>query len=282
MAQIPLAYFPHPVFDTRPDLQPATNNPPSIGIDHGWRTTDENEDGSPLLDVKDIDVYHGAIQALWQISLQVGEGELVSLIGANGAGKTTIVESIAGLLAPAAGTIHFMGVRVDREPAHKVVELGISLIPEDKGIFRGMSVLENLELGAFSPKIRKKRQEVFRFVFDLFPVLSARRKQMAGTLSGGEQQMLAIGRALMGRPKMLMCDEPSLGLAPLVVKSIFRVIEQINRSGVSVILVEQNVRAALSLAKRAYVIETGRMAVFGEAGDLANNERVRSAYLGTV
>ncbi|PKN30586.1 MAG: ABC transporter ATP-binding protein [Deltaproteobacteria bacterium HGW-Deltaproteobacteria-21] len=235
-----------------------------------------------MLDVKDIDVYHGAIQALWQISLQVGEGELVSLIGANGAGKTTIVESIAGLLAPAAGTIHFMGVRVDREPAHKVVELGISLIPEDKGIFRGMSVLENLELGAFSPKIRKKRQEVFRFVFDLFPVLSARRKQMAGTLSGGEQQMLAIGRALMGRPKMLMCDEPSLGLAPLVVKSIFRVIEQINRSGVSVILVEQNVRAALSLAKRAYVIETGRMAVFGEAGDLANNERVRSAYLGTV
>jgi len=233
-----------------------------------------------VLEVKGIDVYHGAIQALWQVSLQVGEGELVSLIGANGAGKTTIVESVAGLLAPASGTIHFMGVRVDREPSHKVVELGISLIPEDKGIFRGMSVMENLELGAFSAKVRKRRGEVFRFVFDLFPVLQARGKQTAGTLSGGEQQMLAIGRALMGKPRMLMCDEPSLGLAPLVVKNIFKVIEQINRSGVSVILVEQNVRAALGLAKRAYVIETGRVAVCGEAGDLADDERVRSAYLG--
>ncbi len=194
-----------------------------------------------MLEVKDIDVFHGAIQALWQVSLRVEDGELVSLIGANGSGKTTIVESIAGLLKPAAGTVHFKGLRVDQAPAHKVVELGISLIPEDKGIFRGMSVLENLELGAFSPQVRKNKEEVFRLVFDLFPVLQDRKEQTAGTLSGGEQQMLAIGRALMGKPKLLMCDEPSLGLAPLVVKNIFKVIEQVNHSGVGVILVEQNV-----------------------------------------
>lgn len=235
-----------------------------------------------MLEVKDIDVYHGTIQALWQVSLQVDEGELVSLIGANGAGKTTIVECIAGLLAPAAGTIHFRGARVDRAPTHKVVELGISLIPEDKGIFRGMTVLENLELGAFSPHVRKTRAEVFQFVFELFPLLHARKEQTAGTLSGGEQQMLAIGRALMGRPKLLMCDEPSLGLAPLVVKNIFKVIEQINHSGVGVILVEQNVRSALGLAKRAYVIENGRVAAHGDAKHLAGDERVRSAYLGIV
>lgn len=233
-----------------------------------------------MLEVKDIDVHHGSIQALWRVSLQVGEGELVSLIGANGAGKTTIIETIAGLLTPSAGAVHFRGVRVDRKPAHKVVELGISLIPEDKGIFRGLSVLENLELGAFIPPNRKVRHETFRFVYDLFPVLSARRNQTAGTLSGGEQQMLAIGRALMGRPRLLMCDEPSLGLAPLVVKNIFKVIGQINSTGVGVLLVEQNVRAALGLARSAYVIENGRVTAHGEAKDLAEDQRVRSAYLG--
>jgi branched-chain amino acid transport system ATP-binding protein len=235
-----------------------------------------------VLKVDSIDVFHGNLQALWHVTLEVNEGELVSLIGANGAGKTTIVESIAGLLPLAVGSIHFDSVRLDKEPAHKIVELGICLIPEDKGIFRGMSVIENLELGAFAPESRRLRDRTFQFVFELFPLLESRKKQRAGTLSGGEQQMLAIGRALMGKPRLLMCDEPSLGLAPLVVKSIFKVIRQINDSGVSVLLVEQNVRAALKLTKRAYIIENGQVAGHGEAKRLLDDEKVRNAYLGTV
>jgi len=235
-----------------------------------------------VLELANIDVFHGDLQALWGVSLQVGESELVSLIGANGAGKTTIVESIAGLLTAARGSILFNGTRLDEKPAHKIVEMGVCLIPEDKGIFRGMSVLENLELGAFAPSSRKRRNETFPFVFALFPVLESRKAQMAGTLSGGEQQMLAIGRALMSKPKLLMCDEPSLGLAPLVVKNIFKVIQQINQSGVGVLLVEQNVRAALGLANTAYVIENGRVAGHGLAKNLLDDERVRNAYLGTA
>jgi branched-chain amino acid transport system ATP-binding protein len=235
-----------------------------------------------VLQLSNIDVFHGDLQALWGVSLQLGQGELVSLIGANGAGKTTIVESIAGLLTPASGSIVFDGTRLDQNPAHKIVEMGVCLIPEDKGIFRGMSVLENLELGAFTPQSRKAREETFKFVCDLFPVLETRKAQIAGTLSGGEQQMLAIGRALMSKPKLLMCDEPSLGLAPLVVKNIFKVIQQINQSGVGVLLVEQNVRAALGLANTAYVIENGRVAGHGLAKNLLDDERVRNAYLGTA
>ena len=234
-----------------------------------------------MLEVKNIDVFHGDLQALWDVSLQVGEGELVCLIGGNGAGKTTIVESISGLLTPVAGSIWFEGVRLDKEPTQRVVELGISLIPEEKGIFPSMSVLENLELGAFTRESRKIRNDTFGFVYELFPILNSRKKQMAGTLSGGEQQMLAIGRALMGKPKLLMCDEPSLGLAPLIVKNIFQVIKQINSSGVGILLVEQNVRAALGLAKRAYIIENGRVAGYGEAQTLLEDEKVRNAYLGT-
>ena len=234
-----------------------------------------------MLEVENIDVFHGDLQALWDVSLEVTDGEMVSLIGANGAGKTTIVESISGLLTPATGNIRFNGVRLDKEPAHRVVEQGVCLIPEEKGIFPGMSVLENLELGAFTPVSRKIRNDTFGFVYDLFPVLKSRRRQAAGTLSGGEQQMLAIGRALMGQPKLLMCDEPSLGLAPLIVKNIFQVIEQINASGVSVLLVEQNVRAALGLAQRAYVIENGRVTTHGEARSLLDDERINNAYLGT-
>jgi len=234
-----------------------------------------------MLEVKNINVCHGDIQALWDVSLRVEEGEVVSLIGANGAGKSTIVETISGLHTPASGSIVFDGVRMEREPSHKVVELGVSLIPEEKGIFPGMSVLENLELGSFTPKSRKVRDQTFQLVYELFPVLKSRRKQAAGTLSGGEQQMLAIGRALMSRPRLLMCDEPSLGLAPLVVKSIFAVLKEINDSGVSILLVEQNVKAALSLAKEAYIIENGRVGGHGNAQDLLEDERVRSAYLGT-
>ncbi len=235
-----------------------------------------------MLKVDQIDVFHGDLQALWGVSLEVGKGELVCLIGANGAGKTTIVESISCLLAPAAGSIWFNGERLDNKPSHKAVQAGICLIPEDKGIFRGMSVLENLELGAFNPDSRKLRYDTFKFVYGLFPLLESRKNQIAGSLSGGEQQMLAIARALMSRPKLLMCDEPSLGLAPIVVKNIFAVINQIGRSGVGILLVEQNVRAALKLAQRGYVIENGRVAGHGEARDLLNDEKVRSAYLGTT
>jgi branched-chain amino acid transport system ATP-binding protein len=235
-----------------------------------------------VLEIKDIDVFHGDLQALWDLSLKVRDGELVSLIGANGAGKTTIVESIAGLLKPARGSIAFHGVRLDDKGAHQIVEIGVCLIPEDKGIFRGMSVMENLEMGAFSPHSRKARFETLPSVFELFPVLDNRKRQIAGTLSGGEQQMLAIGRALMSRPKLLMCDEPSLGLAPFVVKNIFKIIQKINQSGVGILLVEQNVKAALGFADRGYIIENGRVAGHGNAADLVNDKKVIEAYLGTA
>ena len=234
-----------------------------------------------MLEVNKINVFHGDLQALWEISLAVGEGEIVSLIGANGAGKSTIVESIASLLSPASGDIRFQGARLDKEPAHKVVEMGICLIPEERGLFPGMSVLENLELGAFIATGRTERDNSFKFVYELFPVLENRKGQTAGTLSGGEQQMLAIGRALMSKPKLLMCDEPSLGLAPLIVKDIFNVIKQINQSGVSILLVEQNVRAALGLAQRAYVIENGRVTTEGDSKSLLADESIQEAYLGT-
>ena len=234
-----------------------------------------------MLEVNNMDVYHGDLQALWDISLEVGEGELVSLIGANGAGKTTIVESISGLLTPASGSMLFNGVRLDKEPSQRVVRLGVCLVPEERGIFFGMSVLENLDLGAFHKKSRKVKDETLESVYGLFPILKDRSRQVAGTLSGGEQQMLAIGRGLMSKPKLLMLDEPSLGLAPKIVKNIFEVIKQINRSGVSILLVEQNVRIALGLAQRAYIIENGRIIQHGDAKGLLSDEQVKDAYLGT-
>ncbi len=234
-----------------------------------------------MLAVDGIDVFYGQIQALWQVSLDLEDGELVSLIGANGAGKSTIVESIAGLLPLAAGSVTFQGVPLNRLPTHKVVEQGVCLIPEEKGIFPGMSVLENLELGAITPEKRKHREETFPWVYELFPLLEKRRGQAAGTLSGGEQQMLAIGRALMSRPKLLMCDEPSLGLAPVIVKQIFNILQQINKTGVGILLVEQNVKAALGLARRAYIIENGRVVGQGDAKALLDDEKVKDAYLGT-
>ena len=232
-------------------------------------------------EVNHIDAYHGDLQALWAVSLKIYEGELVSLIGANCAGKSTIIETISGLLTPAAGRVIFNGVRLDKEPTHNIVKLGICLVPEERGIFPGMSVLENLELGAFTPKSRNLRNETFKFVYELFPILKSRKKQGAGTLSGGEQQMLAIGRALMSKPKLLMLDEPAMGLAPLIVKAIFGVIQQINKSGVSIFLVEQNVRAALGLANRAYIIENGRITGQGDAKRLLDDENIKAAYLGT-
>jgi len=234
-----------------------------------------------MLEVNNIDVYHGDLQALWDVSLEVGEGERVSLIGANGAGKTTIVETVSGLLTPASGSMVFNGVRLDKEPSHRVVRLGVCLVPEERGIFFGMSVLENLELGAFHKKSRQVKDETLESVYGLFPLLKDRSRQVARTLSGGEQQMLAIGRGLMSKPKLLMLDEPSLGLAPIIVKNIFEVIKQINRSGVNILLVEQNVRIALGFAQRAYVVENGRIIQHGDAKDLLSDEQVKDAYLGT-
>jgi branched-chain amino acid transport system ATP-binding protein len=234
-----------------------------------------------MLEVEKIDVFQGEIQALWQVSLKIADGELVSLIGANGAGKSTIVESISGLLPLAGGSIKFDGLNLNKEPAHRIVEHGICLIPEERGLFPGMTVLENLELGAFTPASRSVRHETLEFVYELFPVLKSRRDQKAGTLSGGEQQMLAVGRALMAKPRLLMCDEPSLGLAPIVVKNIFKAIQQINQAGVSVLLVEQNVKAALDLSQRAYIIENGHITAEDASQNLLNNNKVREAYLGT-
>lgn len=233
-----------------------------------------------MLEVNNIDVYHGDLQALWDVSLTLQEGEVVAIIGANGAGKSTIVETISGLLTPATGSVIFNGTHLDKEPAHRIVQLGVCLVPEERQLFPGMTVLENLELGAFTPESRGGKDERLKFIYDLFPVLKARSKQAAGTLSGGEQQMLAMGRGLMSKPKLLMLDEPSLGLGPLVVKAIFEVVDQINKSGVGILLVEQNVRLALALANRAYIVENGRIAGHGDAKSLLDDKHVKEAYLG--
>ena len=233
-----------------------------------------------MLEVNNIDVYHGELQALWDVSLTIEDGEMVALIGANGAGKTTIAETISGLLTPATGSVIFNGMRLDKEPAHKIVQLGVGLVPEERQLFPGMTVLENLELGAFTPGSRKIKDETLKSIYELFPVLKDRGHQAAGTLSGGEQQMLAIGRGLMSKPKLLMLDEPSLGLGPLVIKAIFEVVCQINKSGVGILLVEQNVHIALGLVNRAYIVENGRIAGHGDAKSLLDDKHVKEAYLG--
>jgi branched-chain amino acid transport system ATP-binding protein len=233
-----------------------------------------------MLEVTEIDVYYGDLQALWGVSIEVAEGELVALIGPNGAGKTTILRAITGLLRPSSGDISLRDDRLEQEPAHKIVELGISLVPEGGRIFTTMSVLENLELGAFTARAREDRGQTLQWVFETFPRLEERQRQRAGTLSGGERQMLAIGRALMSKPQLLLLDEPTFGLAPVIVEHLFEVITEINGQGVTVLLVEQNVRAALELADRAYVIENGRIVGEGTGEDLLSFESVRSAYLG--
>ncbi len=232
-----------------------------------------------MLEIKDINAYYGDLQALWGISLQVNEGELVALIGPNGAGKTTTLRVITGLLKPASGSIHFHGQYLDKVAAHKIVELGISQVPEGGCVFTAMSVLENLELGAFVDKARQVKDQSLKWVYEIFPRLEERKDQRAGTLSGGERQMLAIGRALMSKPRLLMLDEPSFGLAPILVQQMFEMINEINRQGVTILLVEQNVRAALELAHRAYVIENGRIVGQGAGENLLSFESVRSAYL---
>lgn len=234
------------------------------------------------LEIKDLHVHYGKIEAIKGISITVNQGEIVTLIGANGAGKTTILKTISGLIAPTSGEILFDGEDIQSIPAFKRVNLGISQAPEGRGIFPGMSVLENLEMGKYIRKNRKSEMtEDLERVFELFPRLQERRSQMGGTLSGGEQQMLAIGRALMARPKLILLDEPSMGLAPMMIQNIFRIITEINNQGVTVLLVEQNAQQALKRAHRAYVLEVGSVTKEAKASDLLNDPHVKSAYLGT-
>ena len=234
----------------------------------------------PMLKIDNIDVYYGAIHALKGISLEVKEGEIVTLIGANGAGKSTTLRTISGLLKPKTGSITFLGQDIAGVRAHEIVKKGISQVPEGRRVFAEMTVMENLDLGAFVRKDKAGIQQDLKHVFELFPRLEERKNQSAGTLSGGEQQMLAMGRALMSRPKLLLLDEPSMGLAPLLIKEIFNIIVDINKSGTTVLLVEQNANMALSIANRAYVLETGRITISGSAQELAASEDVRKAYLG--
>jgi branched-chain amino acid transport system ATP-binding protein len=233
-----------------------------------------------MLRLENVTAYYGDLQALWGISLEVSEGELVALVGPNGAGKTTTLKTITGLLKPATGTIEFQGHNLVKSPVHQIVSLGISQVPEGGRIFSGMTVLENLELGAFVKDARKVRDQTLRSVFTYFPRLEERKNQKAGTLSGGERQMLAIGRALMSKPSLLLLDEPSFGLAPILVDQMFTMIDEINKQGVTILLVEQNVRAAMELAQRSYVIENGEIVGQGTGEDLLSFESIRSAYLG--
>jgi branched-chain amino acid transport system ATP-binding protein len=240
----------------------------------------ENGAGTPILEVSDIHSYYGSIQALKGVSLTVNEGEIVTLLGANGAGKTTTLRSINGLNRPREGTIRFQGSEITTTPPHEIVKRGIAQSPEGRRLFPRMSVTENLEMGAFQRSDRSAIKSDMDRVFELFPRLQERRNQKAGTMSGGEQQMCAIGRALMARPKLLLLDEPSLGLAPIFVERIFDIIRQINEEGTSILLVEQNALMALDAADRGYVLETGRIVLADSAAALKTNEEVRKTYLG--
>jgi branched-chain amino acid transport system ATP-binding protein len=234
-----------------------------------------------LLEIENLHSYYGHVHALKGISLEVEEGEIVTLIGANGAGKTTTLRTVSGLLPPREGRVVFDGQELNGVPAHQIVNMGISQAPEGRKVFTTLTVQENLNMGAYSLGGDKAAiEENRRRVFELFPRLEERKSQIGGTLSGGEQQMLSIGRALMARPKLLMLDEPSLGLAPMLVKAIFETIQEINQGGVTILLVEQNARAALRLADKGYVLETGRTILSGSAEELIRDERVRKAYLG--
>ena len=235
---------------------------------------------APMLRISDLEVYYGAIHALKGLSLEVHAGEIVTLIGANGAGKSTTLRTISGLIAPRGGSIEFEGKNIAGTGAHEIVRAGISQVPEGRRIFAEMTVLENLELGAFTRSDKDGIAADMEMIFTRFPRLKERRTQQAGTLSGGEQQMLAMGRALMSRPRLLLLDEPSMGLAPLLIKEIFSIIVDINKAGTTVLLVEQNANMALSIANRAYVLETGRITLAGDAKELAASEDVRKAYLG--
>lgn len=234
-----------------------------------------------MLSVKNINVYYGSIHAIKDVSFHVNEGEIVTLIGANGAGKTTTMHAISGLLKLQSGEIDYCGQTISKMEAHKIIRLGLAQVPEGRRVFSGLTVQQNLQMGAYTRRDGKEAiQNDFDMVFDLLPRLKERRNQPAGTLSGGEQQMLAVGRALMSRPKLLMMDEPSLGLAPLVVRDIFSIIQEINKQGVTILLIEQNANMALKIADIGYVLETGRITLTGSGEELLTNDAVRAAYLG--
>ncbi|OGP20239.1 MAG: branched-chain amino acid ABC transporter ATP-binding protein [Deltaproteobacteria bacterium RBG_16_66_15] len=233
-----------------------------------------------MLKVSGIDVFYGDLQVLWDVSFEVRDNEILVLVGANGAGKSTTLKTISGLLKPRKGTIEFGGVRLDELSPDKVIGEGVVHVPEARRLFREMTVEENLIMGSLSPEARKKRAQTMEWVYELFPRMKERRKQAAGTLSGGEQQMAAIGRGLMALPKVLMFDEPSLGLAPILVQDVFEIVKRINKEGVTVLLVEQNVRQTLAMCDRAYVLENGRVVLEGTGKDLMNDAHVKEAYLG--
>lgn len=232
-----------------------------------------------ILEVKDLEVYYGVIQAIKGISFEVNQGEIIALIGANGAGKTTTLQTITGLIPSKAGTITYEGKDITKIPGYKLVGMGIAHVPEGRRVFAELSVLQNLKLGAYTRNDKNEMEETLKEIYERFPRLEERKNQMAGTLSGGEQQMLAMGRALMSHPKLIVMDEPSMGLSPLYVNEIFDIIQKINADGVTVLLVEQNAKKALSIANRAYVLETGKIALSGDAKKLMNDDSVKKAYL---
>ena len=233
-----------------------------------------------MLKVENLEVAYGMIKAIKGVSFEVNEGEVIALIGANGAGKTTILHTVTGLLSPQAGSIVFEGVELTKIPAHKIVGMGMAHVPEGRRVFQELTVLENLKLGAFILNDKKRIESNLEYVYTHFPRLKERRGQVAGTLSGGEQQMLAMGRALMSNPKIILMDEPSMGLSPILVSEIFNIIKEVSADGTTVLLVEQNAKKALSIANRAYVLETGKIVLEGDAKELMNNEQVKKAYLG--
>lgn len=233
-----------------------------------------------MLEVKDLEVYYGVIQAIKGVSFEVNKGEIIALIGANGAGKTTILHTITGLLSPKNGSVFYEGTDITKIPAHKIVSLGIAHVPEGRRVFADLSVYENLKMGAYTRKDKREIAETLERVYTRFPRLKERKNQMAGTLSGGEQQMLAMGRALMSNPKIILMDEPSMGLSPILVNEIFDIIQEVSKSGTTVLLVEQNAKKALSIADRAYVLETGKIVLDGNAAELLNDDSIKKAYLG--
>ncbi|MDE7320999.1 MAG: ABC transporter ATP-binding protein [Lachnospiraceae bacterium] len=233
-----------------------------------------------MLEVRDLEVYYGMIQAIKGISFEVNEGEVIALIGANGAGKTTTLHTVSGLLAPKAGTVTFEGKDITKTPAHKIVSCGMAHVPEGRRVFASLSVYQNLKMGAYTRSDKEEIEESLRMVYTRFPRLEERKNQPAGTLSGGEQQMLAMGRALMSRPRIILMDEPSMGLSPIFVNEIFDIIKQVSAGGTTVLLVEQNAKKALSIADRGYVLETGKIVLEGKAQELLEDESVKKAYLG--
>ncbi|MCI6093171.1 ABC transporter ATP-binding protein [bacterium] len=233
-----------------------------------------------MLEIKDIEVYYGMIQAIKGISFEVNEGEVIALIGANGAGKTTTLHTITGLLSPKKGSVIFEGKDITKVPAHKIVSLGIAHVPEGRRVFAELTVYENLKMGAYTRKDKDEIEKTLEMVYKRFPRLEERKNQLAGTLSGGEQQMLAMGRALMSHPKIIVMDEPSMGLSPILVNEIFDIIQEVSKGGTTVLLVEQNAKKALSIADRAYVLETGRIVLEGDAKVLMNDDSIKKAYLG--